>query len=44
MNYKSILLVDDEEMIKDLSKQIFSRLAIDVEVSKDGTETSELYK
>jgi len=39
-----ILLMDDEEMIRNLGKQMLSRFGYDAELAKDGAETIELYK
>lgn len=39
-----ILLMDDENMIRDLAKQMLSRCGYDVELAKDGVEAIELYK
>ena len=38
-----ILVMDDEEMIRNLSKQMLSRLGYEPEVAKNGTEAVELY-
>ncbi len=39
-----IFLMDDEKMIRNLAKQILSRLGYEPEVAKDGIEAIELYK
>jgi CheY-like chemotaxis protein len=39
-----ILVMDDEEMIRRLSKQVLSRLGYEPELAKDGAEAIELYK
>jgi len=39
-----ILLMDDEEMVRSLGKQMLSRLGFDTELAKDGAEAIELYK
>jgi CheY-like chemotaxis protein/anti-sigma regulatory factor (Ser/Thr protein kinase) len=39
-----ILLMDDEQMIRNLGKQLLSRLGYDAELAKDGDEAVELYK
>lgn len=39
-----ILLMDDEEMIRNLGKQILSKFGYDAELAKDGVEAIELYK
>ncbi|UCD90588.1 MAG: response regulator [Desulfobacterales bacterium] len=39
-----ILVMDDEAMIRSLSRQLLSRLGYDSEVAKDGNEAVELYK
>ncbi len=39
-----ILLMDDEKMIRNLSRQMLSRLGYEPETAKDGVEAIELYK
>nr|MBC8394125.1 response regulator [Deltaproteobacteria bacterium] len=39
-----ILVMDDEEMMRNLANQVLSRFGYDVEVAKDGAEAIELYK
>ena len=39
-----ILVMDDEEMIRDIAKHILSRLGYEPELAKDGAEAIELYK
>jgi PAS domain S-box-containing protein len=39
-----ILVMDDEEAIRNLSKQILGRLGYEPEVAKDGVEVIELYR
>jgi PAS domain S-box-containing protein len=39
-----ILLMDDEEMIRNLSRQMLSRFGYDAVLAKDGGEAIELYK
>ncbi len=39
-----ILVMDDEEAIRRLSKEMLSRLGYEPELAKDGAETIELYK
>jgi len=39
-----ILLMDDEEMTRNLANQILNRFGYDVELAKDGVEVIELYK
>ena len=41
---KRVLVMDDEEMIRDLTKQMLGRFDCDVEVAKDGNEAIELYR
>ena len=39
-----ILVMDDEEMIRNLSRQVLSRLGYEPELVKDGAEAIELYR
>ena len=39
-----ILVMDDEEMVGNITNQMLSRFGYDVEVAKDGAEAIELYK
>ena len=39
-----ILVMDDEEMLRNLAKERLNRLGYDVELAKDGNEAIELYK
>jgi PAS domain S-box-containing protein len=39
-----ILLMDDEEMIRDLGRRILSRLEYDTELAADGNEAVEMYQ
>jgi len=39
-----ILLMDDEEMIRNLGRQMLIRVGYDVELAKDGVEAIELYQ
>jgi len=39
-----ILLMDDEEMIRNLGREVLSRLGYNVELAKDGDEAVELYQ
>ncbi len=39
-----ILVMDDEEMIRNLSRQVLSRLGYEPETVKDGAEAIELYR
>jgi len=39
-----ILIMDDEELVREVSKEIFSSLGYEVEVAKDGDEMIELYQ
>jgi len=39
-----ILVMDDEDMIRNISKQILSRLGYEPELARDGAEAIELYK
>jgi CheY-like chemotaxis protein len=39
-----ILLMDDEEMLRNLAKQMLSRLGYEVETVKDGVEAIEVYR
>jgi len=39
-----ILLMDDEEMIRDLGRHMLSRFGYSTELAKDGSEAVELYK
>jgi len=40
----SILLMDDEEMIRNMAREMLTLLGYDVDVTKDGEETVELYR
>lgn len=44
MRTGKILVMDDEELIRDLVKHMLSRFGYDAELSQDGAEAIELYK